>query len=93
MQSSTKTFVDILISEIVLKSQGKDLNTRNAASLLQFVHQLADIPALAKGLEWYLRKHNSKIVNLYGKEEEKKSCVVWGIGVLRKGIAEISEQH
>jgi len=76
----------------VLKSQGKDPDARNAEPLLQYIHKLADIPALAKGLDWYIKKHHSRIVNLYSKEEEKKACVVWGIGILRKGIAEISEQ-
>lgn len=61
--------------------------SRNAEPLLRCTHQLKDSVALAKGIDWYLRKKNVEKAGI--AEGEAASCVAWGVGVLRKGISEI----
>ena len=73
--------------QTILRSQGDTLTSRNAEPLLQCTYKLADTVALAKGLEWYLKRKNVENGGLI--DGESKACVAWGVGVLRKGIAEV----
>lgn len=61
--------------------------SRNAEPLLRCAHQLNDTAALAKGIDWYLRKKNVEKAGI--AEGEAAPCVAWGVGVLRKGISEM----
>ena len=70
---------------MILHSQG-DIASRNSEPLLECTDKLADTVALAKGLDWYLKKGNVESAGLIGGESN--ACVRWGVGVLRKGIAE-----
>jgi hypothetical protein len=72
-------------------SLGDDVTKRNAEPLLDCVFKLSDNTALAKGVDWYLRKKNVEKAGLSTGEE--KECVAWGISVLRKGIAEIIREQ
>jgi nucleolar MIF4G domain-containing protein 1 len=89
LQPLTKTFLEVFFTQVVLHSQGDDNTSRNAEPLLQCAYRLADSGALAKGIDWYLRKKNVEKAGL--SSGEAKSCVVWGINILRKGIAEVLE--
>jgi hypothetical protein len=64
--------------------------SRNSEPLLRCAHRLNDTVALAKGIDWYLRKKNVEKASI--AEGEAASCVAWGVGVLRKGISEILEE-
>lgn len=70
---------------MILHSQGDDITSRNSEPLLECTDKLADTVALAKGLDWYLKKRNVESAGLI--DGESKECVAWGVGVLRKGIA------
>jgi hypothetical protein len=61
--------------------------SRRAEPLLDCIYKLEDNVALAKGIEWYLRKknvENARLATGTGAE-----CIVWGVSILRKGISEI----
>jgi hypothetical protein len=87
LQPLTKTFLEVFFTEMILHSQGVDPTSRNADPLLQCTYKLLDTVALAKGIDWYLRKKNVEKAGL--EAGEAKACIAWGISVLRKGIAEV----
>jgi len=80
----TKTFLEVFFTELILHSQGDNPTSRNEEPLLQCTSKLVDTNALAKGIDWYLRKRNVEKAGL--KTGEAKLCVAWGVTVLRKGM-------
>lgn len=90
LQSLTKTFLEVFFTEMILHSQVGDSAARNADPLLQCTYKLVDTVALAKGIDWYLRKKNVEKAGL--TTGDAKACVAWGVTVLRKGVAEIFQQ-
>lgn len=90
LQSLTKTFLEIFFTQLTLHSQGNVATSRNAEPLLQCAHKLNDSVALAKGIDWYLRRKNVEKAGI--TERESADCVAWGVGVLRKGISEILQE-
>ena len=83
----TKTFLEMFFTQLILYSQGEDPMSRRAEPLLDCIYKLEDNVALAKGIEWYLRKknvENARLATGTGAE-----CIAWGVSILRKGISEI----
>jgi nucleolar MIF4G domain-containing protein 1 len=91
LQPLTKTFLELFFTQLVLRSQGDNNTSRNAEPLLQCAYKLTNSAALTKGIDWYLRKKNVEKAGL--SSGEAKSCVVWGIDILRKGLAEVLEEQ
>ena len=87
LQPLTKTFLEIFFTQLILTSQGDDATSRNPEPLFQCTSKLLEAVALAKGLDWYLRKKNVEKAGI--SIGEAKVCISWGIGVIRKGISEI----
>ena len=83
----TKTFLEVFFTHIILHSQGDDPVSRKAEPLLDSIYKLEGNNVLAKGIDWYLRKKNVENARL--ANGEGAACVVWGVGILRKGISEI----
>ena len=90
LQSLTKTFLEIFFTQLILHSQNNLPASRNAETLHLCAHKLNDTVALAKGIDWYLRKKNVEKAGI--AEGEFEACVAWGVGVLRKGISEILQE-
>jgi hypothetical protein len=87
LQPLTKTYLEIFFTQLILTSQGDDPTSRDPEPLFRCTSKLLDAVALAKGLDWYLRKKNVEKAGI--STGEAKMCVLWGIGVIRKGISEI----
>ena len=87
LQESTKTFLEVFFNQIIMQSQGNDAMSRNAGPLLSFVYKLEENVMLAKGIDWYLKKKNVEKADL--ASGHNMDLIVWGVGILRKGIAEI----
>jgi hypothetical protein len=87
----TKTFLEVFFTQLILHSQGAEVTCRNAESLVQCAYALTDAIALARGIDWYLRKGNVEKAEL--ATGEAKTCIMWGVSVLRKGIAEVLQER
>jgi hypothetical protein len=87
----TKTFLEVFFTQLILHSQGDDVTSHIAEPLLQCIYKLADSAALAKGIDWYLRKKNVEKAGL--ASGKAKECIAWGVDILRKGIAEILQEQ
>lgn len=90
LQTLTKTFLEIFFTQLILRSQNDSPASRDAEPLLLCAHTLNDTAALAKGIDWYLRRKNVEKAGI--AEGEAEACVAWGVGVLRKGISEILQE-
>ncbi|KAI4175858.1 MAG: hypothetical protein LQ343_001472 [Gyalolechia ehrenbergii] len=82
MQPKSRTFVELLIITIILRSQ-KDNNTgsRDKESVARIFVQAIDKPELAKGLQFFLKKTVSK-TDIAGNQADKE-MVKWGCKVAR----------
>jgi len=87
----TKTFLEVFFTELILHSQRDSPASRNVDPLLQCAEKLVETPALAKGIDWYLRRKNVEKAGL--SSGEAADCIAWGVGILRKGIAAILQEE
>lgn len=86
----TKTFLEVFFTQLILHSQGAEVGRQNAEPLLQCAYGLADAATLTKGIDWYLRKRNVEKAEL--ADGDAKTCIAWGVSILRKGIAEVLQE-
>jgi len=87
LQPLTKTFLEVFFTRLILHSQGDNPASRNVEPLLQCTEKLIEIPALAKGIDWYLRRKNVEKAGL--SSGEAADCIAWGVSTFRKGIEAI----
>ena len=87
LQPLTKTFLEVFFTQLILHSQGNDSAARNVDPLLQCTEKLVETPALAKGIDWYLRRRNVEKAGL--SSGDAVHCIAWGVCIFRKGIAAI----
>ena len=79
LQSKTRTFVEILLFTTILHSQQSSYKGRNEKILLDIFLKPKEIPEMASGLRYFLKKVVSK-TDIAGSEADQ-AVVKWGCRV------------
>ncbi|KAL9027243.1 MAG: hypothetical protein Q9196_004207 [Gyalolechia fulgens] len=84
MQPKSRTFVELLIITIILRSQKGNTGARDQESVSRVFVQATDKPELAKGLQYFLKKTVSK-TDIAGTQADQET-VRWGCKVARDAL-------
>ncbi|TKA79663.1 hypothetical protein B0A49_01413 [Cryomyces minteri] len=79
LQPKTKTFMEVLFVTVILQTQKQSTGGRSERALLDVVMNVKDAPAMARGLQYFLKKVVSK-ADVVGSKAERET-VRWGCKV------------
>ncbi|KAL2358413.1 hypothetical protein BJ546DRAFT_1023096 [Cryomyces antarcticus] len=79
LQPKTKTFMEVLFVTVILQTQKQSTGGRSERALLDVVMNVKDAPAMARGLQYFLKKVVSK-ADVAGSKAERET-VRWGCRV------------
>lgn len=81
-------FVELLLITVILKSQSKSNGSRDEKSLIHIFLRPKEMPDMARGMQYFLKKVVSK-TDIAGNEEDQQT-VKWGCKVARDTLKAIS---
>ncbi|KAK5171637.1 hypothetical protein LTR04_000340 [Oleoguttula sp. CCFEE 6159] len=84
LQPKTKTFMEVLFVTVILQTQKQSTGGRSERALLDVVMNVKDAPAMARGLQYFLKKVVSK-ADVAGSKAERET-VRWGCRVATDGL-------
>jgi len=81
-------FVELLLITVILKSQSNSNGSRDEKSLIHIFLKPKEMPDMARGMQYFLKKVVSK-TDIAGNEEDRQT-VKWGCKVARDTLKAIS---
>ena len=84
LQPKTRIFIEILLVTTILQSQTAAGGARHEASVREIFLKPKEMPEMARGLRWFLKKTVSKS-DIAGSEEDKE-VIKWGCKIARSAL-------
>jgi nucleolar MIF4G domain-containing protein 1 len=85
LQAKTRTFLEVLLTTIILRSQKRSPDDFNEKSLLGVFGKVAEAPQMARGLQYFVKKVVSRAEITINKSE--RETVQFGCRVLDDFLA------
>ena len=87
LQPKTRTFIELMLITIFLQSQRNSKGGRDERAVVDIFMQATDMPQLARGLRYFIKKIVSKTDVAGGKAE--RETVRWGCRVAGNALRAI----
>ena len=91
LQPKTQIFVELFLITVILHSQEGSQSHRNEQSLLNIFMTVKDIPELARGLQYFLRKVVKKTDVASSKQD--KATLKWGCMLIGDALTAIASSR